>query len=97
MLRQGRKAQVFALFALLAMGLWITIGPSGLMAWSENLRLLDQRSERLKQVAVERDVLKNRVLLLDPDNTDRDLAGELVHGKLNYVHEDELVLVLRNQ
>jgi hypothetical protein len=42
----------------------------------------------------ERDQLKNRVDLLDPDHADPDLSGELVRDKLNVIHPDEVVILL---
>ncbi len=94
MKRQGR-VQGFALVALLLMGGLAVAGPSGFLAWSDNLRMLDERQQELKQVQVERDDLHNRVALLDPRNTDADLAGELLRRNLNVVHQDEMVLLLK--
>jgi len=87
--------RAFALGALLLMGAWALAGPSGLLAWSENLRLLDQRQKEVKQLTVERDELRNRVGLLDPRNADPDLAGELLRSNLNVVHPDEMVMMLK--
>ncbi len=69
-------------------------GPSGLLSWSENLRLLDQRQEHLAELTKERDALRNRVALLDPDNADPDMVGELLRSQLNVVHPDEVVIRL---
>jgi cell division protein FtsB len=68
------------------------VGPSGFLAWSDNNRLLAERQAEVKQLIAERDVLKNRVALLDPRNTDSDLAGQLLRDDLNVVHPDELVM-----
>ena len=92
--RQGH-VQGFALATLLLFGGLAIAGPSGFLAWSENLRMLDQRQQELKLVQVERDDLHNRVALLDPRNTDPDLAGELLRRNLNVVHQDEMVLLLK--
>ncbi|MGB7408883.1 MAG: septum formation initiator family protein [Pontixanthobacter sp.] len=78
---------------LLLMGLAIA-GPSGLLAWGENSNLLKQRHERIAILHEERDALKNRVELLDPDNADPDLVGEELRRNLNVVHPDEVVLTL---
>lgn len=69
-------------------------GPSGLLAWSENLRLKDERSRHLAALQKERDVLAHRVELLDPDKSDADLVGELIRDRLNVLHPDEFVIVL---
>lgn len=93
---KGEKiTQVGALMFLLIMAGLAIAGPSGLLAWGENLRLLDQRNAELKQAVVERDELKNRVTLLDPNGADPDLAGELVRRDLNVVHQDEMVMIFK--
>ncbi|WP_246448336.1 FtsB family cell division protein [Novosphingobium flavum] len=84
-----------ALGALLVMGGWAIAGPSGLLAWSENLRLLEQRQHEVQQLSAERDELRNRVALLDPRHADPDLAGELLRSNLNVVHPDEMVMLLK--
>ncbi|GLK45252.1 hypothetical protein GCM10017612_31720 [Novosphingobium resinovorum] len=76
------------------MGLWCVAGPSGLLAWGENQRLLDQREKQLVDLKVDRDHLKNRVALLDPKKMDPDLAGELVRSNLNVARPDEMVMQL---
>ena len=93
-LASERVTQALALFCLLAMGAWVLFGPSGLMAWSENNRMLGERQKELKQLSVQRDELKNRVALLDPRHADPDLAGELLRSNLNVVHPDEMVMLL---
>lgn len=80
---------------LLLMAGWAIAGPSGLLAWSENLRALDQRQKEVEQLTFRRDELKNRVALLDPRNADADLAGELLRSNLNVVHPDEMVMMLK--
>ncbi len=87
--------QGLALACLLGMGGWVVAGPSGLLAWSENLRLLDQRHKEVAQLSAQRDELKNRVSLLDPRHADPDLAGELLRKNLNVVHPDEVVMLLK--
>ena len=59
-LAKERGTQAFALACLLAMGGWITIGPSGILSWSENSRLLEQRQKELKEIEAQREVMKNR-------------------------------------
>ncbi|MXO61737.1 septum formation initiator [Altererythrobacter oceanensis] len=76
------------------MGGLAVAGPSGLLAWSENLRLLDERNQQIASLQEERTELKNRVALLDPNNADPDLIGELLRGNLNFVHPDEIVVTL---
>ena len=93
-LAKERVTQGLALFCLLAMGAWVLLGPSGLMAWSENSRLLGERQKELQQLTVQRDEIKNRVALLDPNHVDPDLTGQLLRANLNVVHPDEMVMML---
>lgn len=92
----SRRSEAIALCALLIMAGLAIAGPSGLFAWSENLRLRDARETRLAKLQVERDHLKNRVELLDPANADPDLAGELVRSQMGVVHPDEVVVKLED-
>lgn len=91
-LARDRLTQGFALVCLLVLAGMALVGPSGFLAWSDNNRLLAERQAEVKQLIAERDVLKNRVALLDPRNTDSDLAGQLLRDDLNVVHPDELVM-----
>ena len=91
--REGAP-QMLALGCLLLMGGAALAGPSGLLAWSENQRLLEERREQIVDLQQERDDLRNRVALLDPRHADPDLAGELLRSKLNVAHDDEMVMLL---
>lgn len=84
--------QTLALVALLLLGAVGIAGPSGLLAWGENARLLDQRQKEVARLTLERDRLKNRIDLLDPRHADPDLVGELLRADLNVAHPDELVI-----
>lgn len=91
-LAKDKLTQGGALVCLLVLGAMALIGPSGFLAWSDNNRLLAERQAEVKRLTVERDELRNRVALLDPRNTDSDLAGQLLRDDLNVVHPDELVM-----
>ena len=84
--------QTFALVALLVIAGVAVAGPSGVLAWSENSRLLEEREAELAQLAARRDELRNRVELLDPEHADPDLVGELLRKNLNVAHPDEIVI-----
>ena len=86
--------QFFVLCCLVMMGGLVVDGPSGLLAWEKNHRLLAQRQQQIVMLTHEGDVLRNRVALLDPRHVDPDLAGELLRARLNVVHPDEMVLLL---
>lgn len=93
-LAKERMTQGLALTCLLLMGAWVTIGPSGILAWSENSHLLAARQKQLQQIEAQREGLKNRVALLDPAHVDPDMAGQLLRSDLNMIHPDEKVLLL---
>lgn len=84
--------QTLALIALLLLGAIGLAGPSGLLAWSENARLLNERQQEVKKLTAETDELRNKVNLLDPKHADPDLVGELLRSKLNVAHPDEVVI-----
>ena len=83
-----------ALAFLLLLGGLTLAGPYGVLAWGENISLLQQREQRIAALKAERDELVNRVALLDPDHVDPDLATELVRRDLNVAHPDEYVIEL---
>ncbi len=87
-------AQFGALGYLLVLGGVALAGPSGVLAWGEQLSLIDKYQTRLTVLREQRDELQNRVGLLDPQNVDADLATELFRQKLNVVHPDEYIIVL---
>lgn len=87
--------QGVALVCLLVMGGWALAGPSGLLAWSESQRLLEQRRTEIAQLTTKREQLQNRVNLLNPRHADPDLTGELLRSNLNVAHPDEMVMLLR--
>ena len=84
----------FALVFLLVLGGFALAGPSGLIAWNEQQRLLEKREAQLADLGIEREGLRNRVELLDPDHADADLAGQLLRSQLNVAHRDEMVMLL---
>ena len=93
-LGKRRTTQNAALFVLLVLGGLGIAGPAGLLAWSENLRLLDQREAQLAALQKEKAALENKVALLHPDHADPDMVGELLRSQLNVVHPDEVVIKL---
>lgn len=86
-----------ALVVLVLIGMMALMGPSGVLAWSDDEARLDEYRERIARLEEERAVLENRVELLDPNHVDADLASELVRRDLNVVHPDEYVFDLGQQ
>jgi len=89
-----RLARFGALGVLLVLAGLALAGPYGLLAWGENIALLEQRQDRIGALEADRAELQNLVTQLDPDHVDPDLATELVRRNLNVAHPDEYVLEL---
>ena len=94
---RDKLSRLGALGVLLVLSGLALAGPYGLLSWGENIALLEQRQDRIAALQAERDVLKNSVALLDPDNVDPDLSTELVRRNMNVAHPDEYVLELEKQ
>ena len=89
-----KVGNAIALLILILIGIMALIGPSGLLAWSDNASQLEAHEARIAMLREEQAVLENRVELLDPENADPDYAEELVRRNLNVVHPDEYVVEL---
>ncbi len=85
-----------ALLLLLVLTGLAIAGPTGLLAWSENSQLLEQRQAQISALTEKRDALQNRVDLLDPNGADPDLIGELLREQ-NVVHADEVVVTIEDE
>lgn len=85
----------FALMTLLAIAGYAVLGPTGILAWGDYQAQLEIRGVELSELQTERDALKNRVELLDPEGADPDLIGELLRKKVNVVHPDEIIVPLK--
>ena len=83
-----------SLLILLAIGSYAILGPTGILAWTDYKSAINLRKQELITLEQERDALKNRVKLLDKDNVDPDLAGELMRRDLNVVAPDEVIIPL---
>jgi cell division protein FtsB len=93
----NRVKRVVALCALLLLTGFAVAGPTGLLAWSENAEALEARRAEIASLTAKRDALRNRVMLLDPEAADPDLASELVREQLGVMREDEVVLTLEDE
>lgn len=80
--------------ALVAIALWLLFGTTGLFAWNDYSRLLDQRRAELAELKQEQTRLANHRRLLGPGRADPDLGEEMVRGQLNLLHPDDIVLTL---
>lgn len=89
--------QSFALVLLVVLTVGAIAGPTGLLAWAENAEVLKERQARIAALSDERDALRNRVKLLDPNGADPDLVSELVRRDLGVIHPDEIVITLEDE
>mgnify|MGYP002779743715 FL=1 len=89
--------RVVALGALLLLTGFAVAGPTGLLACSENASALEARKAEVAALSAKRDALRNRVMLLDPEAADPDLASELVRKQLGVMREDEVVVELNDE
>lgn len=92
----SKLKRVVALGALLLLMGFAVAGPTGLLAWSENAAALETRKAEIAKLTAQRDALRNRVVLLDPEAADPDLASELVREQLGVMREDEVVITLED-
>jgi cell division protein FtsB len=92
-----RLKKVAALGGLLLLAGFAVAGPTGLLAWSENATALEERKAEIAELTAKRDGLRNRVMLLDPEAADPDLASELVRDQLGVMREDEVVITLEDE
>lgn len=84
--------QTMALVFLLVLGAVALVGPSGVLAWTENARALEKNRQEIARLTALRDRLRNRVDLLDPRHADPDMVGELLRRDMNVAHPDEVIL-----
>ncbi len=96
-LPREQMTQGLALVALLVLGGLAIAGPSGLLAWGENLRLLDERKAQIAVLEKQHHELANRVALLNPDHADPDMVGEQLRKEFNVVHDDEVVYIIDSE
>ena len=87
-------SQFGALGYLLLLGGLALAGPYGILSWGESKRALEDRQRQIALLAQQREELKNRVALLNPNSVDPDLSAELIRKNLNVARPDEYVLDL---
>jgi cell division protein FtsB len=92
---QSVLVPALALLALLGIATYALLGPTGIIAWTDYKAAYKDRSQELVVLENERDALRNRQRLLDRDNVDPDLAGELMRRDLNVVAPDEVVVPMK--
>jgi cell division protein FtsB len=86
---RGIAVMIIAVFAGYAL-----FGANGVLAWGDYSQRLDTRQQDLAKLQQSRDVLANRVKLLDPQKADPDMVDELVRKDLGLAQPDEVIIPL---
>ncbi len=77
-------------------GAYAVLGPNGMFAYGDYKRQLAKRERDYTALDRKREVLKNRVALLNPDHANPDMVDEMVRKELNVAHPDEVIVPLGN-
>lgn len=83
-----------ALIVISFFGGYAVIGPNGMLAYGDYRHQLERREVAYAALQKQRDVLRNRVNLLDPRHANPDLAEELVRKQLKLANPDEVIVPL---
>ena len=67
-----------------------------MFAYGDYKRQLAKRERDYAVLDRKREVLKNRVALLNPDHANPDMVDEMVRKELNVAHPDEVIVPLGN-
>ncbi len=70
------------------------IGDNGVLSWGEYRQAKTERQQQLEKLRSEEARLAHRARLLDPKQTDPDLAEEVTKRELGVVRSDEVVVTL---
>jgi cell division protein FtsB len=76
-------------------GVYAILGPNGLLAYGDYKQQLAKREADYAALDKRREVLKNRVALLNPDHANPDMVDEMVRKQLNVAHPDEVIVPLK--
>lgn len=75
-------------------GAYAVLGRNGVLAYGDYKRQLVKREKDFAALDRQRQVLKNRVALLNPDHANPDMVDEMVRKELNVAHPDEIIVPL---
>jgi cell division protein FtsB len=93
--RSVLRRAMFPAAALALMGFfgaYAVIGANGALAYGDYHRQLGKKERELAALEARREVLRNRVALLDPRHANPDLVDELVRKNLNVAHPNDVIL-----
>ena len=74
---------------------YAVLGPNGVLALGDYKRQIGLREKQYAQLDQRREMLKNKVSLLDPRHANPDMVDELVRKELNVAHPDEVIVPLK--
>ena len=94
MLRRA-AGPALAIALMVFFGAYAVLGPNGALAYGDYKRQLAKRERDYAVLDARREVLRNRVALLDPRHANPDLVDELVRRDLNVAHPDEVIVPLK--
>jgi cell division protein FtsB len=75
-------------------GAYAILGRNGVLAYGDYKRQLVNREKDYAALDRQRNVLRNRVALLNPDHANPDMVDEMVRRELNVAHPDEVIVPL---
>lgn len=84
-----------ALMVMAFFGGYAVLGANGLLAFGDYKRQLAKREHHYAALDHRREMLRNRVALLDPRHANPDMVDELVRRELNVAHPDEVIVPLK--
>ena len=83
-----------ALIVMASFGAYAAFGPNGVLALGDYKRQVAKREQQYAMIDQRREMLKNRVALVDPRHANPDMVDELVRRELNVAHPDEMIVPL---
>lgn len=84
-----------ALMVMAFFGGYAVLGANGLLAFGDYKHQLAKRERHYAALDQRREMLRNRVALLDPRRANPDMVDELVRRELNVAHPDEVIVPLK--
>lgn len=84
-----------ALLVMAFFGGYAVLGANGLLAFGDYKRQVAKRERYYAALDQKREMLRNRVALLDPRHANPDMVDELVRRELNVAHPDEVIVPLK--
>lgn len=68
-------------------------GERGFISWRRLTHKIENAQHELDKTKAEETLLENRVRLMRPETLDPDMLEEQARDKLNFAHQDEIVIL----